>query len=317
VLYAQLKLKNSGRIRFSDIKNLKRLAVPASIHARHIQTLLRLGAIVFLLLAMARPQSGRRSSEVLTEGVDIVLTIDTSGSMQALDFDSNLRDDNDVNRLDVVKQDVRNFIKGRENDRVGMIVFGEQAFTQCPLTLDHGILLSFLDHIEIGTAGPNATAIGNALGVSVNRLKDVKSKSKIIILLTDGRNNSGNLSPIQAAELAKTYKIKIYTIGAGTKGEAPVKVRGFFGPTIQYQRDEIDESILQKIADTTGGRYFRAQDPKSLKDIYETIDRMEKTEVKVKEYMEFNELYAWFTLVGLGLLLLEIILGNTRFRKIP
>ena len=183
--------------------------------------------LLFFIIAFARPQEGRKKTEILSQGVDIVLAIDTSGSMQALDFKKN---ENQVTRLSVVKDVVAEFVKHREMDRIGMVVFGANAFTQCPLTLDQSILLSFLDKLKIGMAG-DATAIGSAIGISARRLKDLKSKSKIIILLTDGRNNSGTIPPLQAAEIAKTLGIRIYTIGVGKRGKAPFLVDSIFWET--------------------------------------------------------------------------------------
>lgn len=264
-------------------------------------------------MALARPQSGNKTTEVTTEGIDIMLCLDTSGSMQALDFKW---DNERQNRLQVVKRVVGNFIKGRTNDRIGMVVFGEAAFTQCPLTLDYGVLLSFLDQVEIGMAG-DSTAIGSALGTCVKRLKDLKSKSKVVILLTDGRNNAGSLSPETAAEIATTFSIKTYTVGVGTEGEVPFLVDSIFGKRYVYQRVDLDEDTLKEIARITGGTYFKATDTKALEAIYNQIDQLEKTKVEVKEYMEYNELFRWFLVPGLACILLEIILANTRFRKIP
>ncbi len=302
-----------NRVKFSSLANLKRLKRSTSLLLRHTLLVLRCLAIALFVVALARPQSGNKASEILTEGVDIMLCLDTSGSMQALDFRwKNERQ----NRLQVVKRVVTDFIKGRKNDRIGMVVFGEEAFTQCPLTLDYGVLLNFLDQVQIGMAG-DSTAVGSALGTCVKRLKDLESKSKVVILLTDGRNNAGSLSPETAAEIAKTFHIKTYTIGVGTEGEVPFQVDTIFGKKYVYQRVDLDEDALKKIADITGGTYFRATNTKALEEIYKQIDRLEKTKVKVKEYMEYKELFWWFLLPGLICILLEIILANTRFRKIP
>ena len=188
-------------------------------------------------------------------------------------------------------------MQNRGNDRIGIVAFGQEAFTQCPLTLDHDILLTFLDGLTVGIAG-DSTAIGSAMGISVKRLKDLESKSKVIILLTDGRNNAGNISPMQAAEIAKAFKIKIYTIGVGTRGKAPFLVDGMFGKRLIYQEVDIDEETLQKIARMTGAKYFRATDLKSLKGIYKQIDRLEKTEVKVIEHTHYQELFPLFLIPG-------------------
>lgn len=279
----------------------------------YVLFLLRCLSLTMLIIALARPQSGTKASEVLTEGIDIMLCLDTSGSMQALDFKwKNERH----NRLEVVKKVVSDFIKGRTNDRIGMVVFGEEAFTQCPLTLDYGVLLNFLEQVEIGMAG-DSTAVGSALATCVNRLKERKSKSKVIILLTDGRNNAGSINPQTAAEIAKTFDIKVYTVGVGTEGEVPFLVDTIFGKKYMYQRVDLDEETLKEIAAITGGSYFKATNTETLEEIYKKIDQLEKTKVEVKEYMEYEELFGWFLLAGLLCILLEVILRNTRFRKIP
>ncbi len=303
----------SSQIRFSSLITLKRLKKPPSLFFRRSLVAVRCLAVSLFILALARPQSGIKSTEISTEGIDIMLCLDTSGSMQALDFkDKGQRAD----RLHIVTKVVSQFIRGRTNDRIGMVVFGQEAFTQCPLTLDYGVLLSLLDSVEIGMAG-DSTAIGDALGISIKRLKDLKSKSKVIILLTDGRNNTGTLSPATAADIAKTYNIKVYTIGVGTEGEAPFLVDSFFGKQYVYQKVDLDEDTLKEIAQKTDGTYFRATNTEALENIYKQIDEMEKTEVKIKEYMEYEELFSYFLISGLCLLLLEVLLANTRLRKIP
>ena len=276
-------------------------------------TILKFIAITLFIIAFARPQEGSKRTEILSQGVDIILAIDTSGSMQALDFKKN---DNQVTRLSVVKGVVAEFVKHREMDRMGMVVFGANAFTQCPLTLDQSILLSFIDKLKIGMAG-DATAIGSAIGISSKRLKDLKSKSKIIILLTDGRNNSGAISPIQAAEIAKSLGIKIYTIGVGKRGKAPFLVDSIFGKRLIYQDVDIDEKVLNKISKMTEGKYFRATDLKSLKNIYKQIDLLEKSEVKILDHSKYKELFHYFLIPGLFLLLIEIICSNSFLRRLP
>jgi Ca-activated chloride channel family protein len=303
----------SSRIRFSSLGVLQQLKSPATLLLRRGLIVLRCLAVSLFVLAFARPQSGIKSTEITTEGIDIMLCLDTSGSMQALDFKT---EGKKGTRLQAVKKVVNNFIRGRKNDRIGMVVFGQEAFTQCPLTLDYGVLLSLLDSAKIGMAG-DSTAIGSALGICVKRLKDLKSKSKVIILLTDGRNNSGTLGPATAAEVAKAYNIKTYTIGVGSEGEAPFLVDSFFGKQYVYQKVDLDEKTLKEIARVTDGKYFRATNTKALEKIYQQIDEMEKTEVKIKEYMEYEELFMYFLIPGLCLLLLEVLLANTRLRKIP
>ena len=218
---AYLYWKNpGGTIHYSSLSTLRMLRPRRVDFLVAIPIILRCLAIALLVVALARPQEGRKSTEILSAGVDIILAIDTSGSMRALDLE---QDDEQVDRLTVVKGVVSDFIDTREFDRMGMVVFGNEAFTQCPLTLDHGVLSTFLERLKIGVAG-DATAIGSAIGIAVKRLKDLKSKSKIIILLTDGRSNTGSITPFQAAEIAQTFGIKIYTVGVGTRGQAPFRV---------------------------------------------------------------------------------------------
>ena len=304
---------NGSRIRFSSIKGLKALKQHTRVNPRRILLVFRTIALGLFVVALARPQSGRTLAEAKSEGVDIILAIDTSGSMKALDFKI---DGKPTDRLTVVKNVVSDFIKQRPNDRIGLVVFGGEAFTQCPLTIDHGVLIEFMKEVHSGMAG-DATAIGSAVGTAVNRLKDLKAKERVVILLTDGRSNSGRLPPLKAAELAATYKIKIYTVGVGTNGKAPFLIETIFGPRYQYEDVDIDEDTLREIAAKTGGAYFRATDSEGLKEIYEKIDKLEKFEVKTKEYIEYNELFHWALLPALALLLAEVLLSQTRLRKIP
>ena len=312
LIYRALK-NRPATLHFSSLNTLK------TLHGKGIEFLaatpliLRCLAIALLVTALARPQEGRKSTEILSAGVDILLAIDTSGSMQARDFEKNHQP---VDRLTVVKDVVSEFIDSREFDRMGMVVFGNEAFTQCPLTLDHDILHSFLKKLQIGVAG-DSTAIGSAIGISVKRLKDLKSKSKVIILLTDGRNNSGNITPFQAAEIAKTYGIKIYTVGVGSHGQAPFPINTPFGRKMLMQNVDIDEDSLKKIAEQTGGQYFRATDSDSLKQIYAQIDTLEKSEVKWIDHSEYRELFPLFLIPALLLVLTETVLTQTRLRRVP
>lgn len=305
--------KRMGTLRYSSIGRLKALR-PARVDLLEAAPIiLRCLAIALIALALARPQEGRKRTEIISPGVDIILAIDTSGSMKALDLK---KDDKRVDRLAAVKDVVVEFVQAREYDRIGMVAFGKEAFTQCPLTLDHDILLNFLDRLKIGVAG-DMTAIGNAIGISVKRLKDVKSKSKVIILLTDGRNNAGSITPMQAAEIAKTYGIKIYSIGVGSFGKAPFLVDSFFGKRYVYKDVELDEKTLKAIAAKTEGKYFRATSADALKKIYDQIDQLETTEVKVVEHSEYTELFPRFLIPGLMLLLMEFFLISTRLRRVP
>ena len=303
----------ASAINYSSLASLKVVSQHHSKIKAMVPIVLRFIAITLFIIAFARPQEGHKRTEILSQGVDIVLAIDTSGSMQALDFKKN---ETQVTRLSVVKDVVAEFVKNRETDRIGMVVFGANAFTHCPLTLDQNILLSFLDKLKIGMAG-DATAIGSAIGISARRLKDLKSKSKVIILLTDGRNNSGVISPLQAAEIAKSLGIKVYTIGVGKRGKAPFLVDSIFGKRLIYQNVDIDEEVLNKISKMTDAKYFRATDLKSLKDIYKQIDLLEKSEVKSIDHSEHKELFHYFLIPGLILLLTEIVFSNSFLRRLP
>jgi Ca-activated chloride channel family protein len=275
-------------------------------------------ALALMVVALARPQWGVRQNTILSEGINIILAIDLSESMAALDFK---REGKVVNRLEAVKAVVADFIKARSaeqsGDRIGMVVFGTNAYTQLPLTRDYSTLIRILDRLEIGAAG-KSTAIGDALGISVKRLADIKSASNLIILLTDGRSNSGSLSPDAAALVAKSRGIKVDTIGVGSKGKVPFLVKSpLFGERYVYQRVDIDEAALKQIAAKTDGLYFRAEDTESLRKIYATIDQMEKTEVEVKTYDQYNDLYVYPLLPALALLMLWTLLVNTRFLEVP
>jgi len=279
----------------------------------NIPLALRSGCLVLLVLASARPQLFNVSREIRSPGVDIILCLDTSGSMQALDFQL---DDTPVTRLTAVKKVVGEFVKKREMDRIGLVVFGQEAFTQSPLTMDKGLLLDLVEKMEIGMAG-DRTAIGSAIAVGGKRLKDLQAKSKILILLTDGRNNAGEITPEEAAEAVQALDMKIYSIGVGGKGPAPFRVNTFLGPRVVHQKVDLDEETLQKVASIGGGKYFRAADSEQLSEIYDIIDREEKTEIKVKEFFHFKELYHYFLVPALVLLGIEIFLRSTLLRVIP
>jgi Ca-activated chloride channel family protein len=312
LIYRTLK-NRPATLHFSSLGSLKTLQHKGMEFFAATPLVLRCLAIALLVTALARPQEGRKSTEILSAGVDILLAIDTSGSMRAMDFEKN---NQPVDRLSVVKDVVSEFINSREFDRMGMVVFGNEAFTQCPLTLDHDILHAFLKKLQIGVAG-DSTAIGSAIGISVKRLKDLESKSKVIVLLTDGRNNAGNITPFQAADIAKTYGIKIYTVGVGTKGPAPFPMSTPFGQKMLMQRVALDEDSLKKIAEQTGGRYFRATDSDSLKQIYAQIDSLEKSEVKWIDHSEYRELFPLFLIPSLLLIFTEMVLTQTRLRRVP
>ena len=247
------KESRSSALRFSSISTLRQLKPSITVRLRSVVQSSRIITIALLLIAMARPQTGRRQTEVITEGVDIMLALDTSDSMRALDLDADRPLRKRRNRLQVVKNVVEEFVEARESDQIGMVVFGSEAFTQCPLTLDHGIVATFLERITVGMAG-GATALGPAIATAVKRLKNSKAKSKVVVVLTDGRQTVGSISPSKAAEIAKTFGVKVYTVGAGTRGKAPMVVQHpIFGPQVQYQEVDIDEPVLKKVAQITGG----------------------------------------------------------------
>ncbi len=271
-------------------------------------------ALALMIIAMARPQWGTEQTDISVEGVNIVMALDLSGSMAALDFKLKGKI---VNRLNAIKSVAQDFISKRTNDRIALVVFGTNAYTQLPLTSDYNTIASILEKIQIGAAGDN-TAIGDAIGISLKRLEDVKSKSNIIILLTDGQSNAGELSPETAADIAAQRKVKIYAIGVGTQGEAPFLVRHpILGERYVYQKVDMDEKTLTTIAKKTGGLYFRAEDTEGLKKIYDTIDKLEKTEVKMKVFAEYKEFYHYFLLSAFVILGIWIVLSNTRFLRVP
>jgi len=269
---------------------------------------LRMVAVALLIVILARPQSTNSWSNSSTEGIDIMLAMDISGSMLAQDLKPN--------RLEAAKDVAASFINGRPNDNIGLVVFSAESFTQCPLTTDHTVLLNLFKDIQSGMI-QDGTAIGLGLANAVSRIKDSHAKSKVIILLTDGSNNAGEIAPVTAAEIAKTFGVRVYTIGVGTKGMAPYPFQTAFG--VQYQNIpvEIDEATLKQIASTTGGQYFRATDNASLKEIYSEIDQMEKTKISVQEYSKKQEEYKNWALLVFALLLVEILLRNTLLRNIP
>ncbi len=309
--YIKKQHRREGSLRYSHVGVIKSVSQAPSKKYRHILFILRTGVLTLLIIAFARPQSSSKEEEIITEGIDIILAMDISSSMKAEDLARG------KNRLDVTKEVASQFITGRTNDRIGMVVFSGRSFTQCPLTMDYGILLKFLNEIYIGMI-EDGTAIGMAIANSTNRLRDSKAKSKVVILLTDGRNNRGEIDPLTAAQVAAALGVRIYTIGAGTRGKAPYPIEDpFFGKRYQYIDVDIDEDILKKIADLTKGQYFRATDKTSLEQIYREIGEMEKTKIEVKQYTRYQELFVNLLYLALGVLVLEIILANTRFRKIP
>ncbi len=312
MIYHQLTQKktHSASIKYSDLKIVKRSARTGRSRFRFILTVLRIAAVAVLIVAFARPQAGTENREVSSEGIDIMLALDVSGSMKAEDFKPQ-------NRLYVAKEEIKHFVSKRISDRIGLVIFSGSSFTQCPLTLDYGVLLTFLEQVKFGMI-KDGTAIGMALANGINRLRESPSKSKVIVLLTDGVNNAGQIDPLTAAGIAKTMGVKIYTIGVGKPGNAMYPVDDpIFGKRYVYMPNEIDEDVLTEIAVKTGGKYFRARSRDELSEIYDEIDQMERTEIKVKEYVQYQELFILFVYLGLVLLVLEILLSQTIFRKIP
>jgi len=308
--YARRHRRRSVAVKFSDIRIVSRAARSHRRRWRVLLPVLRVLAVALLFVAFARPRSGTELQEVTSEGVDIMLALDVSSSMQAEDFKP-------LNRLHVAKEEIKKFVKKRLNDRIGLVVFARHSFTQCPLTVDYDVLLRFVDRVDFGMI-EDGTAVGMAIANAVNRLRESEAKSKIIVLLTDGVNNAGEIDPVTAAGLAAAFDIKIYTIGAGRPGNAMFPVQDpLFGKRYVYQPTQIDEATLKEIAATTGGKYFRARSGEELEEIYSIIDRMEKTEIEVSKSIQYKELFHYFTYGGLALLVLELFLANSIFRKLP
>jgi Ca-activated chloride channel family protein len=271
-------------------------------------------ALMLFLIALARPQLGEGQAKIRASGIDIVVALDLSGSMAAEDFE--LKGD-PVNRLVIAKDVLEKFVRKRETDRIGLVAFAGRAYIATPLTLDHDFLLQNLDRLNLG-ALEDGTAIGSAISAAVNRLRDIEAKSKIVVLMTDGQNNAGKVPPITAAEAAQALGIRIYTIGVGTRGIARVPYQNVFGQKAYIdQKVDIDEEMLTKVATMTGGKYYRAENTAGLRKIYDEIDQLEKTEIEVEKYQRYRELFPYFVLGGLVILLLEIILSNTVWRRLP
>ena len=314
LIYFHFRGTQRGSLRFSSIGSFRAIRPTWTNWGREGLLFLRCIVILLIAIGLARPQKGVEESKLVGEGIDIVLVIDVSGSMRAEDFQIA---GESYNRLHVVKAVVKDFIKGRSNDRIGIVVFAGRPYTLCPLTLDYGWLIQNLDRAKIGML-EDGTAIGTAIATGCNRLRESSADSKVLILLTDGRNNTGRISPETAANLAKTLNVKIYTIGAGTKGMAPYPSRDLFGNKIyQPVKIEIDDESLTQVAQETGGRYFRATDTENLRQIYDDIDKMEKTEIETPQYLEYKEFYPYFLIPALIGFLAELALANTRLRRLP
>jgi len=314
---AWLKGKHGRQAAFlySSVGLVKEIGNISPSSAGKILPMLRWLALACFVVGLARPQWTESDTTVHASGIDIVVALDLSGSMESEDFE--LKGQR-VNRLTIAKDVLKKFIDRRPNDRIGLVAFAGLAYIAAPLTLDHSFLLQNLDRLTLHSI-EDGTAIGAALSASINRLRDLKSKSKIVILMTDGQNNMGKIPPLTAAEAAHALKVKVYTIGVGTRGMAPFP-RGtdMFGRKVYVSVPvDIDEDTLKEIAKVTGGKYFRADSTDTLRSIYAANDQMEKTEVEVKKYVQYQELFPWIVAGGLGLLLLEIILNHTLWRRLP
>ena len=299
--------KQEASVRFSDMSGFTLLPKTWKAYLRHLLFALRMAALALLIVALARPQSSSTNSTSNIEGIDIVMAMDVSGSMLARD----LKPD----RLTAAKNVASDFVKGRPGDRMGLVIFSGESFTQVPLTTDHGVMLNMLAEMKNGLID-DGTAIGDGLATAISRLKDSEAISKVVILLTDGLNNAGSVDPYTAAEIAKLYGVRVYTIGVGSYGTAPYPVQTPFGTQLQQMKVEIDEKLLASIANPTGGKYFRATSNQKLDEVYQEIDKLERSKIEVTEFRrlheEFYPLVAW----ALALLLMEFLLRKTIFRTL-
>lgn len=300
--------KTSATMTISSLKPFEGGRRGLRVYLRHSLPILKVLSVGFLIIALARPQNTNSWQKDSIEGIDIMLAMDVSGSMQAMDFKPN--------RLEAAKDVAISFINNRPNDNIGMVTFAGESFTQCPLTTDHAVLLNMVQDLQMGVLD-DGTAIGMGLATAVNRLKDSKAKSRVVILLTDGSNNMGDITPRMAADIARTFGIRVYTVGVGTRGEAPFPIQTEFGVRIQNVPVDIDEPTLDGIADVSGGKYFRAVDNETLNEIYKEIDKLEKTRLMTKSFKAYEEKYFVYALIAFLLLLTEFLLRNTLLRSNP
>ena len=315
VLLYFLKKRNSpGAVIYSDTSSFSRIGSTWKVQGLAILPWLVTGALMILIIGLARPQIGLKQSQLRREGIDVVLAIDVSTSMLAEDIKIAGAQSN---RIEVVKLVASKFINRRPNDRIGIVIFAGRPYILSPITWDHDWSVTRLSEVKAGMI-EDGTAIGSGLASAVNRLRESKAKSKVIILLTDGNNNAGQITPDAAADAAKAMKVHVYTIGAGTKGLAPYPVVDQYGQkSYQQVNFQLDEALLQKIASTTGGRYFRATDAQTLTAIFNKIDKLAKTTMEMPRYRDYFDLYPYFLLTGLILLLVELVLANTVLRRLP
>ncbi|MGH7976213.1 MAG: vWA domain-containing protein [Limisphaerales bacterium] len=318
-LFAWLKGRRGSPPAFlySSLKLVEGLTRARRSRAGNFLAALRWVVLALFIVALAQPRLMKSTTTVKASGIDIVVAFDMSGSMLSEDF---VVDGRRVNRFDMARSVLKNFIDKRPDDRIGLVVFAKQAFIATPLTLDHDFLQEDLDRLEIGSINQNATAIGDALSTALNQLRAVKGKSKIVILMTDGQNNSGEIDPLTAAQAAQALGVKVYTIGVSKNGMAPMPVgkNPFTGETV-YQNVpvDVDETTLKKIAAITDGKYYRADNAEKFRQIYAEINKLEKTEEVINKFTQYKELFPWFAWSGLVLLLIELGLGQTIFRRLP
>ncbi len=306
--YIWKQKKAGASIQFSSDMGFARIPMSWKYYFRHSVFVLFLMSMSMLIVVLARPQSSNSWQNVTTEGIDIVIALDISSSMLAMDFQPN--------RIEAAKNVATQFISGRQNDKIGLVIFSGESFTQCPLTTDHATVINLFRNIESGMI-EDGTAIGNGLATAVSRLKESTAISKVIILLTDGVNNRGEIAPVTAAELAKTFGIRVYTVGIGTIGTAPYPMQTPFGVQVRDMKVDIDEPTLMKIAETTDGKYFRATNNNKLAEIYKEIDKLEKSKIDVKEYSKKEEEYMKYALAAALFLIIGLFLKSTIFRNIP
>lgn len=300
--------QRTSDFRYPTISRARGLDRTWRIRLRHLPFFFRLAATALLIIVLARPQLFDKEVKRNVEGIDIILCLDTSTSMAAEDLKPN--------RIEAAKDVAVNFVEGRLSDRIGIVPFAAQSFTQCPLTTDYSVVVSLLEDLHMGMV-EDGTAIGMALATALNRLRESEAKSKVVILLTDGQNNRGEIDPVTAAQAAQALGIRVYTIGVGTRGEAPYPVETVFGKRYQNIPVNIDEDMLREIARLSGGKYFRATNNRALRDIYSEIDRLERTRVSVEEYRRVAEMFGPWLLMAILCLMFDALLGATIVRKVP
>lgn len=306
--YVRFQSRKEQTVRMSSVDSFKGHPMTFRLRMRHLPFVMRLLCLTSIIICLARPQTSNSWQNKTKEGIDIMMTVDVSGTMLAEDLKPN--------RLKAAKNVAVNFIKNRPNDNIGLVLFAGESFAQCPLTNDHNVLINMFQSVDYGILD-DGTAIGLGLATSVSRLKDSKAKSKVIILLTDGSNNAGDISPETAADIAAQFNIRVYCVGVGTRGKAPFPVQTPFGIQYEQMDVDIDEAMLTSIAQKTGGKYFRATDNKKLQAIYDEIDKMEKTKIEVKDFSKRNDAYQLFALLAVLFLLIEFVARKTFLDRIP